>query len=520
MTEERMLLNTSEDNSGTVTLGKRNINLSNFMSTPTEDFVLGDHSAPETRPRHLETVGEPAPPHGIAGVSTQAAPNLPYSTFLIPHFPNLDPSNTVHGEETSVCPFMFDFFTPTKPRNTHARSQSSPYLPTLVTDNGSDHSMSHQRKLPQPPALSHPPPYISPSPTQLPPFVVHDLSRTRPARSSTKLSDWFTGESEPCTTIIPSPTKERLDPIEEMTSSLPQRTVAPVGKQPPPPKPPIISRFSLFTSKQPSPQTPKTPADVHDAWHDLDVKTALAPSSPTDPSSPSAFKDLQRNAEGLLLRLQTAYKERSQVLHDALAEKETQAEECEGAEMKSRHLKLQLDDMTAKLAEQDKAMMDLVDQLAQEKMARRGAEDAARTIQANFPEDGRHTPRSSKSRTSTASDMSIASEDSAAESLFSRRGAASPTMSMSSVSTMNSPDSQSLRHHLPSSADQSQCPSGHTKASTPTQSSRNVYHETSHDSEAWNLVNTLTLENKVLKTRVGQLDNTVEDCLDMVKGLF
>lgn len=363
---------------------------------------------------------------------------------------------------------MFDFFTPTKPRNTHAPSQSSPYFthPKNSLHNGTDRFLS------TPPAITHD---LSPSAsgliTQQPP----------PTRSTSKLSDWFTGESDPFTfTIIPSPTKEKLDPIDEMTSPS-DRTGAAIGKQS---KPPIITRFSFFASKQP----PQTPADVHDAWHDLDIKTALSP----DPSSPSAFKDIQRNAEGLLSRLQTAYKQRSQVLHDVLAEKETLAEEREGAEMRSRYLKLQLDDMTAKLVKQDQAMMDLVDQLAQEKLARREVENTAREMDPG-------TRRSSKSRTSTASEMSI---ESAAESLFSR---ASPTMSMSSVST------QSFN----------QCRDCRTRIS-PTQSrdSEKTSPVQSRDSEAWGLVNILTLENKGLKTRLGQLESTVEDCLDMIKGLF
>ncbi|KAI4227611.1 MAG: hypothetical protein L6R36_002245 [Xanthoria steineri] len=359
---------------------------------------------------------------------------------------------------------MFDVFTPSKPRNTHAPSQSSPYFahPKDFPNNGTDRFLS------TPPAVTHD---LSPSPsgliTQQPP----------PTRSTSKLSDWFTGESDPFTfTIIPSPTKEKLDPIDEMTSSLPDRTGAAMGKQS---KPPIITRFSFFASKQPL----QPPADVHDSWHDLDIKTALSP----DPSSPSAFKDLQRSAEGLLSRLQTAYKQRSQVLHDVLAEKETLAEEREGAELRSRHLKLQLDDMTAKLVKQDQAMMDLVDQLAQEKLARREAEECG------------VSRRSSKSRTSTASEMSI---ESAAESLFST---ASPTMSMSSVST------QSLN----------QCRDCRLKTS-PIQSrdSEKISPIQSRDSEAWGLVNILTLENKGLKTRLGQLESTVEDCLDMVKGCF
>ncbi|CAO1603781.1 hypothetical protein XANCAGTX0491_007359 [Xanthoria calcicola] len=364
---------------------------------------------------------------------------------------------------------MFDFFTPSKPRNTHAPSQSSPYFthPKDSFDNGTDRFFS------TPPTITHD---LSPSPSGL------ITQQPLPTRSTSKLSDWFTGESDPFTfTIIPSPTKEKLDPIDEMTSSLSDRTGAAMGKQS---KPPIITRFSFFASKQPLP----TPADVHDSWHDLDIKTALSP----DPSSPSAFKDLQRNAEGLLSRLQTAYKQRSQVLHDVLAEKETLAEEREGAEMRSRHLKLQLDDMTAKLVKQDQAMMDLVDQLAQEKLARREFENTARGMDPG-------TRRSSKSRTSTASEMSI---ESAAESLYSR---ASPTMSMSSVST------QSI----------GQCRDCRTKT-TPIQSqeSEKISPIQSRDSEAWGLVNILTLENKGLKTRLGQLESTVEDCLEMVKGMF
>ncbi|KAL8923666.1 MAG: hypothetical protein Q9172_003017 [Xanthocarpia lactea] len=444
---------------------------------------------------------------------------------------------------------MFDLFTPSKPRTAHTRSQSSPYLPAasnnpLATNNhhGYNHSTSHQDTVPQSPALTHPPAYISPSTSDLPLLATQDLPPTRPIRSTSKLSDWFTGESEPFTfAIVPSPTKVKLDLVDEMNPSLTERTISAMEKQPVArncPKPPFISRFSLFGSKQLSTEAPKTPTNVHDKWYDLDVKTALPQSPPTDTFSPSAFKDLQQNAEGLLSQLQAAYRQRSQALHDVLAEKEAQAEEHEGTAMRSRHLKLQLDDMTAKLVEQDKAMMDLVDQLAQEKMARRQAEDAMRMAQANFVNDGRHTRRSSKSRTSTASEMSIQSEGSCVESLFSSRGAASPTMSMSSVSTMNSPESQTLHHQSLASTDrcrrqtthanaESRCQGTQTTTSNgtftsfpPIPSSPCVNCNDLKDSEPSHLVNILKLENRILKTRLGQLESTVNDCLDMVNGLF
>ncbi|KAL8939745.1 MAG: hypothetical protein Q9216_003189 [Gyalolechia sp. 2 TL-2023] len=283
---------------------------------------------------------------------------------------------------------------------------------------------------------------------QLPPLITRELKQT----TTSKIAEWFSGES---TFAIPSPTRETM-PVEPPTER-PRNT--------------LISRFSLFGTKP----TPKSPLTTHDEWHELDVKSALIPGS-ADPFSPSSFKNLQQNAEGLLLKLQTAYKERSEALHDVLAEKEAQAEELEGAKTRTRHLKIQLDDMTAKLAEQDKAMMDLVDQLAQEKQARRESDYR-------------------KSRTSTASDVSCESEGSYADSLFSH-GATSP-MSMSSVSTLNSPES-------------------HRQTAIPSKRDGIKANETNGDSETW----LLKLENTRLKGRIGELENTVDDCLDMVNGLF
>lgn len=351
---------------------------------------------------------------------------------------------------------MYNWLSPSKPRKSHTRSQSSPYL--QPPDSSIPYASDHDRplELPKPPTLTHQSSSTVLTTRHLPPLITHDLSQTQPTqRPTNKIADWFSGESEPITfSIIPSPTRERSDPVEVMPDDDKPR------------KPPITSRFSLFSTKS---SPPKPPLTTHDEWHDLDVKSAL--NSPyADPFSPSSFKNLQQNAEGLLLKLQAAYKERCEALHDVLAEKEVQAEELEGAEMRTRHLKIQLDDMTAKMQEQDKAMMDLVDQLAQEKEARREIESQ--------PE------KTWKSRTSTASEMSV---DSEVDSLF------SPAMSVSSVSTFNSPE-------IPQRQSSS--------------TSKKV------DSEAWNLVGILQLENTSLKNRIGCLENTVDDCLDMVKGLF
>lgn len=458
---------------------------------------------------------------------------------------------------------MYNLITPTKLRKSHARSQSTPYLqhPPSVSlstrdhyeDQNNDFTFSSAPEMPELPTLTHKPASLSHPIYQLPPLATQDIQHSRPSRPASKIADWFSGESVPITfALIPSPTKEKSDPVDAMPSTNSERTAhdekVPATRAAL--KPPIVSRFSLFASKPDPSKAQIAASDLHDEWHDLDIKAALHPAGPSDLFSPSAFKNLQQNAEGLLLKLQTAYKQRSQALHDVIAEKEAQAEELEGAEMRTRLLKLQLDDMTAKLAEQDQAMMDLVDQLAKDKQARREAADTARDIkpktrpavttcndQESRDENVQLTERAWKSRTSTASDLSIESDGSCAESLFSRHGASSPAMSMSSVSTMNSPEAHPYQQpaqtsqRYPKLQETSalfpgsrllgikvKTPKANLSACTPSVGCAKC--KGSGDSEAWSLVGILKLENQGLKTRLGQLESTVDDCLDMVRGLF
>ncbi|KAL8962387.1 MAG: hypothetical protein Q9183_005164 [Haloplaca sp. 2 TL-2023] len=133
--------------------------------------------------------------------------------------------------------------------------------------------------------------------------------------------------------------------------------------------------------------------------------------------------------------------------------------------------------------------------------------------------------------------MSVESEESCAESLFSRKGATSPTMSMSSVSTMNSPESHLPPSMMTSTAHPSQ---RHPSTTTPQSHHHQQQQKTTKldsntittpatecpkcqglkESDAWSLLSILKLENTGLKTRLGQLEDTVDDCLGLVKGLF
>ena len=127
------------------------------------------------------------------------------------------------------------------------------------------------------------------------------------------------------------------------------------------PKPAMASRFSFFSSKASLVKPILVPDDLRDGLLEMDVTAALFPNEPANPFSPASFKNLQQQAEGLLLRLQMAYKERTIALRDMTAEKEAVAEESMGAATRAKHLKMQLDGMTAKFAEQDEAMLNLVD---------------------------------------------------------------------------------------------------------------------------------------------------------------
>lgn len=344
-----------------------------------------------------------------------------------------------------------------------------------------------------------------------------------------KFADWFKGESEPISIgIIPSPTKEKGDPLDALAelsnkqaTSLPQRlSTAQIVS-----KPVMAKRFSFFSSKASLVKSVPLPDELSDELLDMDVSAALFPNEPANPFSPASFKNLQQQAEGLLSQLQAAYKERTVALRDMIAEKETIAEESEGTETRARHLKLQLDDMTAKFAEQDEAMMNLVDELAQEKQARREDEEARkRTIRVVGDVTSPSRGHSGLGRSNTVSSSGSESEDdSCADSVFSgRNGAQSPTMSMSSASTANSPDAyRSHDFHAPAPTAQLahlRQPQGQPAAKgMPVHSCANC--EGVRASEAWNVVGILKMENEGLKHRVGELEGALDGCLDVVGRL-
>ena len=356
--------------------------------------------------------------------------------------------------------------------------------------------------------------------------------------STSKLAGWFDGESSPINIgLLPSPTKEKVDPLSEimLTTTKPTPTT---------PKPGLSSRFSFFTTRS---TPPKLDLDQNDEFLNLDISTALFPAGAADPFSPASFKNLQQNAEGVLSRFQAAYKERTISLRDTTAEKETIAEELEGAATRSKHLKIQLDDLSARVVEQDKAMMELVDELANLKRARVEEEEARkRTIRPVVPststpfnnaiqqEEAEAGPEDTNRRRSRRERLSSTSSttdyESDNDSVFSKSRNTSPRMSLSSVSTISSPET----YHQPDLSLTGISPTQIARRQNMGAGLLSTKDRRNQDencvwscancqggaaSEAWGVVGMLKEENRCLKERVEHVEGALEGCLDVVGRL-
>jgi hypothetical protein len=364
------------------------------------------------------------------------------------------------------------------------------------------------------------------------------------------LADWFQGSSDPVTLgVLPSPTKEASDdPFLSYSTSEMDKSNKLQKKSPVQNLAASTSRFSFFSSKPALEKKPEVPEFEDDEFLNLDISSALFPggSGSADPFSPAAFKNLLMNSEGLLLRLQTAYKLRTMALHELTADKDAQEEELEETETRVQHLKLQLDDMAQKSLDHEKEMAALRDELASERKARKDEEEArTRSVLLVKADNQSHVERSSRtprhgkrdSMGTFQSDSGFESEgESSASSVFSRGiGTTSPALTTSSSATASSSD-PNQRAEFPGS--DTRRPSMPPKRASTFQKvlkgmASPVEDEVELDmpiatcancqgmraSEAWGVVGILREENKGLKQRVGNLEGEVEACLDLVRGI-
>ena len=200
-------------------------------------------------------------------------------------------------------------------------------------------------------------------------------------------NDFFSGESAPIQLgISVSPTREKSQEETEFVmdyrSSLTERPSTSVGGR-------NAAQHSATTPKKPSwfarkSTPPSTPLRAHasDELASLNINAALFPDGPTDPMQPHAYNDLLLNATSLLQRMQTAYREKTDFIASLQPELDAQREENEEVETRSRHLKLQLEDMGLRAQEQQTTMQDMSRLLAEAKVRAQEAEDALRAMKS------------------------------------------------------------------------------------------------------------------------------------------
>ncbi|KAK4043516.1 hypothetical protein C8A01DRAFT_32446 [Parachaetomium inaequale] len=148
----------------------------------------------------------------------------------------------------------------------------------------------------------------------------------------------------------------------------------------------LSSRFNPTTPTNTTTTTTQNPQQ-EDELCTLNLEAALFPqhsSSPTpssprpgDPFSPSAFKNLHMNALGLLTKMQSAYREQAAALRDLQAERSAQRDELEEAVTRAAHLKMQLEGMARRAAEQEGVVRGLMGELEAERRRARGKAEAA-----------------------------------------------------------------------------------------------------------------------------------------------
>lgn len=361
------------------------------------------------------------------------------------------------------------------------------------------------------------------------------------------LSDWFQGRSEPVNLGIATRPSGRADSNEmekgrfTTLRSSHNRTNS--------------SFTSLFGLRKQTEEKPLPPAPADDKLLNLDIEAALSlPSSDLD--NEEALDTFRETASTVLREMQEAYKERTFAMHQALVAKNEKQEELEETRARADHLRMQLDGMAAKVLDQEKAMKAMAEELEQERRMRQQEESRSRSrMMRAIPPDEEipslvlQTPHRGGKRAShgtLTSDSGFESGDeSVADSVFSHKeGIESPTSTL----TAPSPNLSQVVLSTPT-VTPTPTPAIHknlvnaTSTPTPTRSSaydrvikglastrlgssfvsNNGNNQTSCNnchgvpaSEAWSVMGVLKDENRGLKTRLGELELVIDDCIGLV----
>ncbi|KAH8169675.1 hypothetical protein LIA77_10219 [Sarocladium implicatum] len=302
----------------------------------------------------------------------------------------------------------------------------------------------------------------------------------------------------------------------------------------------LSTAFKGLTSSSPS---SPSPADENDDLINLNIEQTLhSMTSLTDSAtfSPAAFKNLQMVATGMLHKFQDAYTQRTMEVRELKAEKVVQADEQSETETRMQHLKMQLEGMAQKAAEQEEMMQALMSELAREKRLRTelsGSMSGGSSVSEDLAVEQDQRKKWRKSGATSRSDTSYDTDDEEVEeaSVFSARSR-SPTIAtvMSDLSPLEPPTSSPLSYKASSLAAPTRTSRAQPAQMTAFQklfkglsvenpkeaeavalsSCRNCQGQ--DVSVAWDTVSLLKDENKGLKERVGDLEVAVEGALDAV----
>ena len=210
--------------------------------------------------------------------------------------------------------------------------------------------------------------------------------------------------------------------------------------------------------------------------------------------------------------MQVAYKEKVDYIASIKPEIDAQREEVEEAETRSKHLKMQLEDMSQQAKEHETAMQEMAVQLAEEKIKAQEVHETARTVRlVRLPTDrsrdgeDEEAPRRRRKRGSagstTASDSGFES-DLDAESIFSASG--------STDTPLSPPDSDGRSWNM-------RQPKGRAGGSRT--ASGNAGKRLGSEGAAWATVETLRGENRDLKRQMEETQRTLQGCIDLVSGV-
>ena len=422
-----------------------------------------------------------------------------------------------HGPTVTLPPPL-----PTSDRG-HSRSRTTTDLPPLFNRSSSSSPTRFSTFLPS----LRSPRSTSPervSPAEAAEFEVEDAEGTQKSKVAKGLASWFDGSSDPVSIgLVPSPVKERsefLDSPEVTDTMFNNSSDAVDGLTQRPSRPQSQARqasstprFSFF--KRQSTLNVSTPTDTDDL-STLDIRESLFPQGPADEYSPAAFKNLQLNSEGLLRKFQNAHVEQQKEIRALNATKTCQNDDLEASQVRSEHLKLQLEEMAERSAEQERLIVALRNDIVV--MSQPGFDPQASVRKVPHNLDMSATYQTARSKRNRTSDISASSGQSDRFSIFSAdQRSLNNFMDSPGTSVAPSPIMKHANMHVTTISPATHQHEHAAVSIIPVPECQKC-HGVRH-SEAWEVVSMMKAESQALKTRLEELEGANDQALDLLGGL-